>query len=65
MAEIVNLRRARKAKARLVDAATADRNRIAHGLSKEQRALAAGKAGLEGKRLDGHRLEPPKPAGDE
>ena len=65
MAEILNLRQARKQKARRDAADAADRNRIAHGLSKEQRALAAGKTGLEARRLDGHRLEPRKPASDD
>ena len=64
MAEIVNLRQARKRKARAEKELTADRNRIRHGRPKsdrEQQRLAEEKANLL---LDGHRLEP-RPAPDE
>jgi uncharacterized protein DUF4169 len=40
MAEIVNLRRARKAKVRAASAAAADANRIDHGVSKGTRQRA-------------------------
>jgi hypothetical protein len=40
MAEIVNLRRARKAKARATEAAEADANRVKHGVAKKVRDLA-------------------------
>lgn len=53
MAEIINLRRARKAKARAGQAAQADANRIQHGLPKAERTLAAARRDLDGARLDG------------
>ncbi len=53
MAEIINLRRARKAKARAGEAARADANRIHHGLRKAERVLAAARRELEAARLDG------------
>lgn len=53
MAEIINLRRARKVKARAGRAAQADANRIHHGLPKAERALAAARRDLDGARLDG------------
>jgi len=57
MAEIVNLRRARKAKARTATAAQADANRLAFGRTKAERQAAA----LDTKRarclLDGAKRE--------
>lgn len=55
MAEIINLRRARKAKARAGEAARADANRIHHGLPKAERALAAARRDLDAARLEGAR----------
>lgn len=58
-AEIVNLRQARKAKARGEAEARAQANRIAFGRSKAERVgSAADKAKVE-RALDGHRLQPP------
>jgi hypothetical protein len=57
MGEVVNLRRARKAKAR-VDAATkAAANRVAFGRTKAERDLAAAEAERREKGLDGAKLE--------
>ena len=57
--EIVNLRRARKAKAKDGKAAAAAQNRIAFGESKAARALRHAVAEMEEKRHESHRLAPP------
>ena len=56
-AEIVNLRRARKAKARARDEAAAAENRIRFGRTKEERRSVEALATLDKRRLEGHRLE--------
>ena len=58
MAEIINLRQARKAKARAEKDKTAAANRVAHGTPKTLRNLTKAKAekelsALESKKLDG------------
>ena len=58
MAEIVNLRQARKRKARDAADAVAAANRRKHGVSKAERRLAQIARALEDKRLDGLRREP-------
>lgn len=55
MAEIVNLRLARKAKARAGKEEVAAQNRTAFGQSKAERERKAAEAALEGRKLDGHR----------
>ena len=57
MAEIVNLRRARKAKARSEKDKTAQANRVAHGTPKALRNLAELRKGKADQALSGHRLE--------
>jgi hypothetical protein len=57
-AEIVNLRRARKAKARSEREKQAADNRIAFGRSKAEKALAEAERQRAGKSIDGHRREP-------
>ena len=57
MAEIVNLRKARKAKARADQDARAAENRQKFGRPKAERTLAEAKERLAGRRLDAHRLE--------
>ena len=57
MAEIVNLRRVRKAKQRAERAAAADDNRVRHGVSKAERKLAEAKREKEKRALDGHETE--------
>jgi hypothetical protein len=57
MAEIVNLRRARKAKARDAKAAEADANRIQHGVAKPVRALAKARAEKQARDTDAHKLD--------
>lgn len=61
MGEIVNLRRARKAKKRAEDARAADENRIAFGRPKAERALSEKEQALAARRLDGHRLRDGEP----
>lgn len=57
MAEIVNLRRARKAKARTVAATQADANRLAFGRTKAERQAAAADADRTRRLLDGAKRE--------
>ncbi|MBJ6121384.1 DUF4169 family protein [Sphingomonas mollis] len=57
MAEIVNLRTVRKAKARDAAAATADANRIAHGRTKAEKQAARIEADRARRLLDGAKLD--------
>ena len=57
MAEVINLNRTRKAKARTEKAKTADANRVAHGMPKALRKLSEAKKNKAEQRLLGHRLE--------
>jgi hypothetical protein len=57
MAEIVNLRRARKARTRQSAAAKSAGNRAAFGQSKARRKAAGAVQALEERRLDAHRRE--------
>ncbi|AZO76437.1 MULTISPECIES: DUF4169 family protein [unclassified Bosea (in: a-proteobacteria)] len=56
MAEIVNLRRARKARDRASAEAQAEQNRIAFGRTKAERRLTEAEKTLAERRLEGHRL---------
>ena len=56
MAEIVNLRRARKAKAKTEREKTAEANRVTHGTPKKLRDLAKARTELGAKRLENSRL---------
>jgi hypothetical protein len=56
MAEIVNLRRARKQKARDEAARAAEQNRISFGRTKLEKTLATAERDQAERRLDGHRL---------
>ncbi len=60
MAEIVNLRRARKAKARDAKAAEADANRTKHGIAKPVRDLAKARAEKDKAVADAHKLDKEK-----
>jgi hypothetical protein len=71
MAEIVNLRQARKAKARQQAEHAASQNRVAFGRSKAEKSEVALMLALAQSRLEGHRIDPgatpkaqPKPAPD-
>jgi len=55
--KIINLRRARKQKARTGARTEADSNAARHGEAKAVRPLREARAELEAKRLDGHRRE--------
>ena len=57
MAEIVNLRRARKAKARDERSREAGANRAKHGTAKPARDLAKARAEKEARDLDAQRLD--------
>jgi hypothetical protein len=57
MAEIVNLRRARKQKARAEAGKTAEQNRIDFGRSKAERRLAEAERDKAARHIDGHRLD--------
>lgn len=57
MAEIINLRLARKAKARADKEAKAAGNRAAFGRPKSETTLSDAKAELTRKRLEGHRVK--------
>lgn len=56
MAEIINLRRARKTRARADEAAKADGNRIAFGRPRKAKTLQQKRESLEADRHEGHRL---------
>jgi len=56
MAEIVNLRRARKAKGRAEAAKEAEANRIAHGRTKAEKKIAKAEADKARAAHEGHKL---------
>lgn len=58
MAEIVNLRRARKRQARDAAAADADANRVLHGAPKHARNSAKIQSAKEKHGLDSRKLDP-------
>jgi hypothetical protein len=57
MAEIVNLRRARKTKDRAEKEKAGEANRVAHGTPKALRKLSEAQKDKAEQRLAGHRLE--------
>ncbi len=57
MADLINLRRARKAKARSEKDKTAQASRIAHGTPKTTRKLEEARKEQASQRLSGHKLE--------
>ena len=56
MAEIINLRAARKAKARGEKEAKAEENRVLFGRPKKAKTLAQAKSAIEVSRHEGHKL---------
>jgi hypothetical protein len=61
MAEIFNLRRARKAKERVDKEKAAQANRVLHGTPKRLRKLSEAKKAKAEQRLAAHRLEKDNP----
>jgi len=57
VAEIVNLRRVKKAKARAEKSAEADANRVKHGVAKNVHKLAQARGEKDKRALEGHRLK--------
>lgn len=57
MAEIINLRRARKAKDKAAKDKAAESNRVAHGTPKQLRDLAKARAEKDARDLEGHKKE--------
>ena len=57
MAEIVNLRRVKKAKARAEKSAQADANRVKHGVAKPVRDLAKARDEKAARDLDQQKLD--------
>lgn len=57
MSEIVNLRRARKAKARREKETQAEANRVKHGVAKSARDLAKAREEKEKRAVEGHKLD--------
>jgi hypothetical protein len=64
MADIVNLRQARKRKARAEKEAKAAENRVAFGRPKAERSVSQAQREIDLRRLDGHRRDESEP-GDE
>ncbi len=62
-AELVNLRRARKAKQRVVRSQEAAANRALHGRGKAERELYEHEAARAERLLDHHRLDAPRQTG--
>lgn len=60
MAEIVNLRLARKAKKRKDEAEAAQRNRVLHGRTKAERTAVETERDRDMRLLDAHRLDRPE-----
>jgi hypothetical protein len=56
MSEIVNLRQARKNKARHAKEVIAEANRVEHGLSKSAHKLAKKRAEKDKREIDAHKL---------
>jgi hypothetical protein len=57
MGDLVNLRRVKKAKARLAQDKTAEKNRRKFGRSLSERSVAEAEAGLATRRFEAHRRE--------
>jgi hypothetical protein len=57
VAEIINLRQARKQKARVEAEKTAEQNRIAFGRTKAERKLTEAERDKAARHIDGHKLD--------
>jgi len=58
MGDVVNLNKYRKLKARREKERLSEQNKLKNGLSPSERSLREKKKELDGKRLEGHKLEP-------
>jgi hypothetical protein len=58
MTGVINLNKARKARAHAADKVRAAENRVRHGRTKSERAQAEAETAAEGRRLDAHKREP-------
>lgn len=58
MADIINLNKARKARARTVAEKLAAENRIRFGRSKDEKQRERNQTAEAAKKLDGHKLDP-------
>lgn len=65
MAEIVNLRRARKQRDRAAAEKQAEQNRISFGRTKAERALTDAERDKARRALEAHRLDAPREPGGE
>uniref|UniRef100_A0A9E7ZYG9 DUF4169 family protein n=1 Tax=Bosea sp. NBC_00436 TaxID=2969620 RepID=A0A9E7ZYG9_9HYPH len=61
MAEIINLRQARKQKTRAEAEKTAEQNRVAFGRTKAERKLTEAERDKAARHIDGHKLDRDKP----
>ncbi|MEQ1618569.1 MAG: DUF4169 family protein [Terricaulis sp.] len=59
MGDVINLRRARKAKSRAAADVKASENRVAHGRSKAEKTLTKAKEDVATRKLDHHKLGAP------
>ncbi len=59
MGDVVNLRRARKDRARAQAGKKADANRVAFGRTKAEKALTGAEREIAERQLEGHRLDRP------
>jgi hypothetical protein len=57
MADIINLRRARKSKARTAKTAGAEVNRVQHGIAKPLRVLAKARRDKDARAVDVHKMD--------
>ena len=57
MADIINLRRARKDKARAAKTAEAEANRTRHGIAKKVRELAKARRDKDARAVDAHKMD--------
>ncbi len=60
MGDVVNLRRARKDKARSEADRKSEANRVAFGRTKAEKSLTKAERDLAERRIDGHRLNAPR-----
>lgn len=64
MADIVNLRQARKAKARDEKSKDGDAKRAAHGRTKSEKSLTKARAEKAARDLEAHKVEKPEDKSD-